>query len=79
MSHICSSGVCFITFDDVCSDNSEGRIGQCPYLVPAVSQSCDLQCTSDSHCEQDEKCCSNGCGLHCAKPIVKTGQCPPSL
>uniref|UniRef100_A0A6A7FYZ2 Amyloid beta A4 protein n=1 Tax=Hirondellea gigas TaxID=1518452 RepID=A0A6A7FYZ2_9CRUS len=47
-------------------------MGQCPFLVPAVSQACDLECTNDAHCDGDKKCCSNGCGLHCARPIIKT-------
>ncbi|KAA0184584.1 hypothetical protein HAZT_HAZT010993, partial [Hyalella azteca] len=49
-----------------------GKLGQCPFLVPATSQSCDLECSSDVHCQGDEKCCSNGCGMHCVLPIMKT-------
>lgn len=46
--------------------------GQCPYLFSSP-QSCVSNCTSDDTCGGSEKCCSNGCGENCAKPLFLTG------
>ncbi len=43
--------------------------GECP-LEKLVGGSCDKSCTCDSNCPKNEKCCSNGCGHHCATPCT---------
>ncbi|XP_018322456.1 balbiani ring protein 3 isoform X2 [Agrilus planipennis] len=47
--------------------------GQCPYLIPATSTSCDFECTSDLSCDGTQRCCSNGCGTQCVEPLLLTG------
>lgn len=49
------------------------KIGQCPYLIPMNSGSCDFECKVDSNCNGTEKCCSNGCGTQCTEPVLMTG------
>lgn len=49
------------------------KVGQCPYLVPATSTSCDFECNSDMACNSTMKCCSNGCGTQCVEPLLLTG------
>lgn len=44
--------------------------GQCPYLVPPGTDEsdadlCQYECRSDTHCDGEKKCCSNGCGTQC--------------
>lgn len=51
--------------------------GQCPFLVPPGTEgssidSCEYECRSDSHCEGQKRCCSNGCGTQCVQPQLKT-------
>ncbi|KAF5273134.1 hypothetical protein FQA39_LY07624 [Lamprigera yunnana] len=48
------------------------KVGQCPYLVPAVSTSCDFECSSDLTCNGTQRCCSNGCGTQCNEPLLQT-------
>lgn len=49
------------------------KVGQCPYLMPATSTSCDFECNSDLICNDTAKCCSNGCGTQCVEPLILTG------
>ncbi|KAK8727075.1 hypothetical protein OTU49_009926, partial [Cherax quadricarinatus] len=62
------------TVEGVCcpSPGKSKKTGQCPFLVPVLSGNCDLECSDDSHCLGDAKCCSNGCGTQCLQPIVMT-------
>ncbi|XP_046997028.1 balbiani ring protein 3-like isoform X1 [Schistocerca americana] len=46
--------------------------GQCPYLIPMNSGSCDYECKSDNDCNSTSKCCSNGCGTQCIEPVLLT-------
>uniref|UniRef100_A0A3B4A425 WAP domain-containing protein n=1 Tax=Periophthalmus magnuspinnatus TaxID=409849 RepID=A0A3B4A425_9GOBI len=52
------------------------KAGMCPRRTWGMGV-CAEYCTSDSECEGDMKCCSNGCGHECMKPYkVKRGRCP---
>lgn len=48
------------------------KTGQCPYLVPATSTSCEFECNSDMSCNGTMRCCSNGCGTQCVEPLLMT-------
>uniref|UniRef100_A0A8L8KNN1 Thyroglobulin type-1 domain-containing protein n=1 Tax=Heligmosomoides polygyrus TaxID=6339 RepID=A0A8L8KNN1_HELPZ len=66
--------------------------GICPSVFPILDNvnSCRFDCRSDGDCRITEKCCYDGCGLHCkamsmgkggsseeSKPeLVKPGTCP---
>ncbi|XP_070554198.1 balbiani ring protein 3-like isoform X2 [Ptychodera flava] len=59
------------------------KAGQCPAVEEGVAGVCAEFCSSDEECDDDEKCCSNGCGHACMKPefevigpMQKPGQCP---
>ncbi|XP_077070044.1 WAP four-disulfide core domain protein 2-like [Siphateles boraxobius] len=54
--------------------------GMCPsrtYKPGMCSWIRFVSCADDSYCANNEKCCSNGCGLQCMAPdTVKPGVCP---
>ncbi|XP_045207929.2 uncharacterized protein DDB_G0274171-like isoform X2 [Mercenaria mercenaria] len=55
----------------------EQKPGMCP--KPKIPGICVLACTSDWNCPGSQKCCSNGCGRVCTKPVgnvPKPGHCP---
>ncbi|XP_053408337.1 kielin/chordin-like protein isoform X2 [Mercenaria mercenaria] len=52
-----------------------GTPGRCPKPVGGVVGICVDSCSSDYDCPTGEKCCSNGCGQTCMKPIDGGGQC----
>ncbi|XP_039522263.1 whey acidic protein-like isoform X2 [Pimephales promelas] len=78
--------------DEKCCENECGRRCTTPYLgepKPGVCPSdvisvrvagvCVESCSHDIQCPNDEKCCSNGCGLQCTAPYKdepKPGVCP---
>ena len=39
--------------------------GECPVIERSGFGVCVEECSSDSDCESDLKCCSNGCGHVC--------------
>nr|CDJ83051.1 Whey acidic protein and Thyroglobulin type-1 and Proteinase inhibitor I15 and Proteinase inhibitor I2 domain containing protein [Haemonchus contortus] len=66
--------------------------GRCPPTAPLLHNLtvCGFNCRSDGDCQSTEKCCYDGCGLHCkavtsdltesgeaTRPeLIKPGQCP---
>ena len=63
--------------------------GVCPPLDPGQVGTCISECSGDSACTGNQKCCSNGCGQTCIDPfstpaikpvitpVTKPGTCPP--
>ncbi|XP_006821660.1 uncharacterized protein LOC100371432 [Saccoglossus kowalevskii] len=49
----------------------EKKSGVCP--IPNVHnvRTCDNECDADTHCTDDHKCCFNGCGMTCTKPVIE--------
>jgi hypothetical protein len=45
------------------------KSGECPDMSEAIGI-CLEQCSDDYDCEGNEKCCSNGCGHTCLKPVM---------
>ncbi|KTG34304.1 hypothetical protein cypCar_00035302 [Cyprinus carpio] len=43
--------------------------GKCPPRSSG-NRSCTSSCKNDSNCPNNEKCCSNGCGLYCTAPYT---------
>ncbi|KAK7082228.1 hypothetical protein SK128_021740, partial [Halocaridina rubra] len=62
------------SIEGFCCPNTgkQEKAGQCPLFVPVLSGNCDIECSDDSHCLGDHKCCSNGCGTQCLQPIIMT-------
>ncbi|CAG0879216.1 unnamed protein product [Darwinula stevensoni] len=60
----------------ICTSSSAQELGvkpgQCPYLVPPASGSCEYECTTDQDCPDVSKCCSDGCGTQCLPPLIMT-------
>ncbi|XDV45649.1 hypothetical protein PO909_013709, partial [Leuciscus waleckii] len=54
--------------------------GVCPrrkYEAVMCPQIRFVSCANDTDCANNEKCCSNGCGLQCMAPVTaKPGVCP---
>ncbi|RCN25829.1 WAP-type 'four-disulfide core [Ancylostoma caninum] len=67
--------------------------GSCPAAIPLLDRasSCRFDCRADDDCSFSEKCCYDGCGMHCKEttpsasggdgedkkqPVVKPGVCP---
>ncbi|CAG2232447.1 WFDC3 [Mytilus edulis] len=55
----------------------EVQSGECP-LAPLLISRCVEQCSNDSDCSVNQKCCYNGCGHSCemSKTKVQSGECP---
>ncbi|XP_055344464.1 whey acidic protein-like [Paramacrobiotus metropolitanus] len=45
------------------------KSGLCPRLVDMPMGTCAQMCGGDHHCLDDQKCCSNGCGMQCVDPL----------
>ncbi|XP_056097436.1 papilin-like [Rhinichthys klamathensis goyatoka] len=56
------------------------NLGVCPstrYEAEVCAWIRFVSCADDSDCANNEKCCSNGCGLQCMAPVTaKPGVCP---
>uniref|UniRef100_A0A3B4B1V8 WAP domain-containing protein n=1 Tax=Periophthalmus magnuspinnatus TaxID=409849 RepID=A0A3B4B1V8_9GOBI len=52
------------------------KLGLCP--GPSRFGECVKNCTFDEDCKGEDKCCSNGCGHTCQRPVIKSkpGSCP---
>ncbi|KAG0713546.1 Papilin [Chionoecetes opilio] len=71
---------CAIDLDPEVEGSSENRykgvcrqankLGKCPQASDQIYQ-CDSECSSDASCYGDLKCCYNGCGYSCVKPVPK--------
>ncbi len=52
----------------------------CPRVTQSQAGICVSECTSDSDCFDDKKCCGNGCGMVCQYPVIfevpHAGFCP---
>ncbi|XP_036051174.1 WAP four-disulfide core domain protein 18-like [Onychomys torridus] len=51
-----------------------GKPGACPLLPPNTVGTCDKKCSGDKSCPGEMKCCSNGCGHVCMRPVFKLHQ-----
>ncbi|KAK2186597.1 hypothetical protein NP493_195g07031 [Ridgeia piscesae] len=49
--------------------------GKCPSVPSSAVGICHSECRHDAQCPNDKKCCSNGCGTSCKKPVPQTGPC----
>ncbi|XP_064616833.1 WAP four-disulfide core domain protein 3-like [Liolophura sinensis] len=74
----CSSQCAAPSFSDAPRLNP----GHCPYVEPHVLLPCTVNCTADSECGTDMKCCEYGCGMRCLRSqpfpptTQKDGSCP---
>ena len=63
--------VCLITCDLAVIDIPHP--GKCPSVPSSAVGICHSECRHDAQCPNDKKCCSNGCGTSCKKPVPQTG------
>ncbi|CAD7705350.1 unnamed protein product [Ostreobium quekettii] len=58
---------------------SKTKPGSCPPVRPNTIGICAELCTGDEDCPGKRKCCSNGCGSVCTKPVAdnEPKDCPP--
>ncbi|XP_033641762.1 cysteine-rich motor neuron 1 protein-like isoform X3 [Asterias rubens] len=61
-----------------CLEDTTVKEGSCPVLEDGMMGLCVESCSSDGECNNDMKCCSNGCGHTCVQPVkvLKPGRCP---
>lgn len=50
----------------------------CPPLEPDAVGACAEMCSGDSGCDAGLKCCSNGCGHSCMRPVSIPYVAPPA-
>ncbi|XP_036051171.1 WAP four-disulfide core domain protein 18-like [Onychomys torridus] len=63
-----------IEMDKACALSSHGRLqkpGACPKMPPNTGGTCGERCSGDESCPGKMKCCSNGCGHACMRPVFK--------
>ncbi|XP_066265428.1 uncharacterized protein [Branchiostoma lanceolatum] len=48
--------------------------GECPAVPYGFKGTCDHKCSSDDTCKAGQKCCSNGCGMHCVRAKFETDE-----
>ncbi|XDV45654.1 hypothetical protein PO909_013714 [Leuciscus waleckii] len=68
---LCLSGCLSTT--EAALGRSTVKPGVCPrrkYEAAMCPQIRFLSCANDSDCANNEKCCSNGCGLQCMAPVT---------
>ncbi|XP_037773164.1 uncharacterized protein LOC119568793, partial [Penaeus monodon] len=52
--------------------------GRCPSpSARPIPSECQDECQNDSGCQNDLKCCHNGCAFSCAKPVPEEGEEKP--
>ena len=51
------------------SFSTDTKPGMCPVLEPGFIGACVELCQDDLNCPGMRKCCSNGCGHTCQKPV----------
>lgn len=61
----------FLIHRAVCRD--ETKDGVCPKLTRNDFASCSEDCTGDSDCDGEQKCCYNGCGKSCLDVVKDPG------
>nr|XP_006995378.1 WAP four-disulfide core domain protein 18-like [Peromyscus maniculatus bairdii] len=57
-----------------CALSSHGELqkpGACPKVPPSTGGTCNERCSGDDSCPRKMKCCSNGCGHVCMRPVFK--------
>ncbi|XP_076400110.1 WAP four-disulfide core domain protein 18-like [Peromyscus maniculatus bairdii] len=57
-----------------CALSSHGELqkpGACPKVPPSTGGTCHERCSGDDSCPDKMKCCSNGCGHVCMRPVFK--------
>uniref|UniRef100_A0A8C1K292 WAP domain-containing protein n=1 Tax=Cyprinus carpio TaxID=7962 RepID=A0A8C1K292_CYPCA len=57
----------------LCHVSLTAKPGKCPPRSSGTRSCTSSPCKNDSNCPNNEKCCSNGCGLYCTAPY--TGIC----
>lgn len=52
------------------------KSGYCPLVDPNQVGTCEIDCSEDSDCEGEKKCCGGPCGFgHCEAPLdIKPGK-----
>uniref|UniRef100_A0A3B4AW30 WAP domain-containing protein n=1 Tax=Periophthalmus magnuspinnatus TaxID=409849 RepID=A0A3B4AW30_9GOBI len=65
------SVLCLLTvalaFVPLLSAVEESKPGSCPDVSPFFT-TCKKECTDDSQCPENLKCCFSSCGLQCIPP-----------
>lgn len=57
---------------DFPSHLTETKPGHCPVVQPDQMGTCQHECDNDMACPDDQKCCSNGCGMVCSAVTLTT-------